>query len=139
MCGDCDSSLRKKKFKAMKKHVPAAVDDPHTEVTRFIAHLENLLVLCRKDRENWKKSSVSNFIASWLKINAGDALGFVIVHNRRHLRQAWRLDELAANLNSDGHQMDSPSSFVLPEYSKVPIVQFELSTVALNSFGLVFF
>jgi hypothetical protein len=83
-----DSSLTKKKFKAMKKHLPSAVDDPHKEVARFIAHLENLLALCRKAR--WKKlekSSVSTSIASCLKINAGDALGFVIVHNRRHLRQ----------------------------------------------------
>jgi hypothetical protein len=60
---------------------------------RFIAHLENLLALCREAREkNLKKSLVSTSIASWLEINAGDALDFVIVHNRRHLRQAGGLE-----------------------------------------------
>jgi hypothetical protein len=87
-----DPDLSKKKFKAMKKHLPAAVDDPHTEVARFIAHLENLLVLIRKARgKKLKKISVSTSIASWLKINAGDALAFLIVHNKRHLKQARQL------------------------------------------------
>jgi hypothetical protein len=85
-------NLGKKKFKAMKKHLPAPVADPHIEVARFIAHLENLLVLCRKARgKKLEKSSVSTSIASWLKINAGDALAFLIVHNKRHLKQARQL------------------------------------------------
>jgi hypothetical protein len=86
-----DPDLSKKKFKAMKKHLPV-VNDAHTEVARLIADLENLLALCRKAREkNLKKSSVSTSIAGWLKINAGDALAFLIVHNKRHLKQARQL------------------------------------------------
>jgi uncharacterized damage-inducible protein DinB len=87
-----DPDLSKKKFKAMKKHLPAAGADPHHEVARFIAHLENLLALSRKAREKkLERTSVSTSIASWLKINAGDALAFLIVHNKRHLKQARQL------------------------------------------------
>jgi hypothetical protein len=89
-----DPDVSKKKFKAMKKHLPAPADDPHAEVAGFIAHLENLLVLCRKARgKKLEKSSVSTSLASWLKINAGDALAFLIVHNKRHLKQARQLVE----------------------------------------------
>jgi hypothetical protein len=87
-----DPDLSNKKFKAMKKHLPESVDDPHNEVAHFIAHLENLLALSRKARKkNLAKSSISTSIASWLKINAGDALAFLIVHNKRHLKQARQL------------------------------------------------
>jgi hypothetical protein len=87
-----DPDVSKKEFKAMKKHLPAAVDDPHNEVARFIAHLENMLTLSRRARyKNLKKTSVATSIASWLKINAGDALAFLIVHNKRHLKQAQQL------------------------------------------------
>jgi hypothetical protein len=87
-----DPDLSKKKFKAMKKHLPAPVDDPHNEVAHFIAHLENLLILSRQARhKKLRKTSVATSIASWLKINAGDALAFLIVHNKRHLKQARQL------------------------------------------------
>jgi hypothetical protein len=87
-----DPDLSKKKFKAMKKHLPAPVADPHNEVARFIAHLENLLALSRQARhKKLRKTSVATSIASWLKINAGDALAFLIVHNKRHLKQARQL------------------------------------------------
>jgi hypothetical protein len=87
-----DPDWSKKKFKAMTKHLPAPVDDPHNEVARFIAHLENLLALSRQARhKKLIKTSVATSIASWLKINTGDALAFLIVHNKRHLKQARQL------------------------------------------------
>jgi hypothetical protein len=87
-----DPDLSNKKFKAMKKHLPESVDDPHNEVAHFIAHLENMLTLSRQARhKKLRKTSVATSIASWLKINAGDALAFLIVHNKRHLKLARQL------------------------------------------------
>ena len=90
-----DPDRSKKKFKAMKKHRPMDVDDPYRIVSSFIQHLENILRLLNVSKQkNLSKTSVATSISPLLKINAGDALLFVLTHNRRHLVQAKR------NINS---------------------------------------
>jgi hypothetical protein len=83
--------LSRNKFRAMKKHIPAYVDDPNKTVSAFIAHLENMLALLRfANQKSLKKCRVQTSISPLIKINAGDAIAFVITHNRRHLQQARR-------------------------------------------------
>jgi hypothetical protein len=83
--------LSKKKFKAMKKHKPVKILNPDIVVSTFIQHLENMLGLLTKAKhKNLRKTSVSTSISPLLKINPGDALVFLLTHNRRHLEQAKR-------------------------------------------------
>lgn len=86
-----DPDLSKKKFKAMKKHKPVKLSNPDVVVSTFIQHLENMLGLLTKAKnKNLNKNSVPTSISSWLKINPGDAIVFLLTHNRRHLEQAKR-------------------------------------------------
>jgi hypothetical protein len=81
----------KKKFKAMKKHKPVNILNPDVVVTSFIQHLENMLgLLTMAKHKNLRKTSVSTSISPLLRINAGDAIEFLLTHNRRHLEQATR-------------------------------------------------
>lgn len=87
-----DPDLSAKKHKAMKKHRPVRIDNSYSTVSRFIQSLEELLTLVRDaEQKNWMKSSVSTSISPWIKIHTGDALMFVLTHNRRHLEQAMRI------------------------------------------------
>jgi hypothetical protein len=86
-----DSDLNKKKFKAMKKHLPRVVDDPNVIVSTFIGHLETMMMLVREGRNKMiNRNSVATSISPILKMNVGDTLTFLVTHNRRHLRQAMR-------------------------------------------------
>jgi uncharacterized damage-inducible protein DinB len=86
-----DPDFNKKKFKAMKKHLPL-VNDPNSVVSKFIEHLETMLALSRQARhKNLKRNSVATSISPILKMNVGDTLSFLITHNRRHLMQAKRV------------------------------------------------
>lgn len=81
-----------KKFKALKKHLPGTIADPSITVSTFIERLENLLSLLRAARHKaLQKNSVATSVAPLFRINLGDALAFLIMHNRRHLRQARRV------------------------------------------------
>jgi hypothetical protein len=86
-----DPDLSKKKFKAMKKHTPVKISNPDIVVSTFIQHLENMLsILTKAKHKNLRKTSVPISISPLLKINPGDALVFLLTHNRRHLEQAKR-------------------------------------------------
>lgn len=86
-----DVDRSKKKFKALKRHRPAQISSANVVVTDFIQHLENLLTLLRQARnKNLNKISVKTSISSWIKISPGDAIQFLLTHNRRHLEQAKR-------------------------------------------------
>ena len=86
-----DPDLSKKKFKAMKKHKPVKILNPNTVISTFIQHLENMLgLLAKAKHKNLRKNSVPTSISPLLKINPGDALIFLLTHNRRHLEQAKR-------------------------------------------------
>jgi hypothetical protein len=87
-----DPDRSKRKFKALIKHLPGEVGDPHAAVSSFIGHLENLLMLSRKAKPKMlTRDLLATSISPVLKINAGDAMVFLIKHNRRHLMQAKRL------------------------------------------------
>ena len=86
-----DPARSKKKFKALKRHVPLNVKSPNTVVSTFIQHLENMLVVLKQAaHKNLEKKSVKTSISTWIKINPGDAIQFLLTHNKRHLDQARR-------------------------------------------------
>ena len=86
-----DSAKSKKKFKALKRHTPVKIGNPNHVVSIFIQHLEKMLDLLKQAKfKNLRKNSVTTSITPWLKINSGDALQFLLTHNKRHLEQAKR-------------------------------------------------
>lgn len=86
-----DADKTRKKFKAMRRHLPYDVENPNTVVSAFIQHLENMLGLLKQAADkNLEKKSVKTSFSSWFKINPGDAIQFLLTHNRRHLEQARR-------------------------------------------------
>ncbi|MCU0324348.1 MAG: DinB family protein [Spirosomaceae bacterium] len=81
----------KKKFKAFKNHKPSTDLNAQKVVAKFINQQEQLLQIIRNARtKNIQKIKVRISIAKFLKLNLGDALQFLIVHNERHIQQAKR-------------------------------------------------
>lgn len=86
-----DPDRGRKKYKAMKRHQPIVVDNPHSIVSKFIQDLEYMLVLIKKARhKNLLRKSVDTSLSTWIKMNSGDALLFILTHSKRHLEQAKR-------------------------------------------------
>lgn len=86
-----DLGRGKKKYKAIKRHRPIVVNNPHAIISAFIQHLENILGILKQARsKNLLKKSVSTSLSDWLRINSGDAILFVLIHNKRHIEQARR-------------------------------------------------
>jgi hypothetical protein len=80
-----------KKYKAMKRYRPVTLTEPHAVVSRFIQQLEELLkIIMQAEQKNLMKVNVATTLSSLIKIHAGDAIQFVLTHNRRHLLQARR-------------------------------------------------
>jgi uncharacterized damage-inducible protein DinB len=81
----------KKKFKAMKGHVPERALDAKAVVTEFINQQEQLLQILRIAKSKQiQKIKIPISIAKFLKLHLGDALQFLIIHNERHIQQANR-------------------------------------------------
>lgn len=86
-----DPGRGNRKYKAIKRHRPVSVVNPHAIVSVFIQHLENIIGLLKKARgKNLLKKSIATSLSPWLKINSGDAMWFLLIHNQRHLEQARR-------------------------------------------------
>ena len=86
-----DIEKSKKKFKALKRHRPVEINNPNRVISDFIQHLENLLKLIKQARnKNLGKISIKTSISPWIKISPGDAIQFLLTHNKRHLEQAKR-------------------------------------------------
>jgi uncharacterized damage-inducible protein DinB len=86
-----DASKSKKKYKAIKKHRPVSIENPHNVLGNFIQHLEDLVLLLKISRtKELQKIKVSTSLSSFIRMNAGDALLFLLTHNKRHLAQAKR-------------------------------------------------
>ena len=86
-----DPSKTQKKYYAMKRHRPKMISDPYTVVARFIQYMEELVKMIQQaGNKNLMKTRVATSISPLVKITAGDALQFVLTHNRRHLEQARR-------------------------------------------------
>jgi len=89
--GMMDPDRGKKKYKAMKRHQPIILINPHSIISKFIQDLENMLVLLNEARDkNLLRKSVDTSLSAWIKINSGDAMLFVLTHNWRHIEQAKR-------------------------------------------------
>lgn len=78
-----------KKYKAMKIHRPDTSKEPYQILVNFIQHLEKLQLLIRKsDSYDLKRISIPTSISRFVKMNFGEVLQFILVHNKRHLAQA---------------------------------------------------
>lgn len=81
----------KKKFKAMKGHIPEVALDAKAVVAEFINQQEQLLQILRAAKtKNIQKIKIPISIAKFLKLHLADALQFLIIHNQRHIQQANR-------------------------------------------------
>jgi len=86
-----DPSRGKRKYKAMQKHRPIELDNAHAIISQFIQHMEYMLMLIKKARDkNLLRKSVTTSLSAWIKMNSGDAILFVLTHNKRHMEQAKR-------------------------------------------------
>jgi uncharacterized damage-inducible protein DinB len=91
-----DASKSKKKYKAIKKHRPMAIKNPHEVLAKFIQHLEDLVELLKAAHsKELQKIKISTSLSSFIKMNAGDTLQFLLTHNRRHINQAKGSFELS--------------------------------------------
>lgn len=81
----------KKKHKAFKAYIPTPNLDAKATVAEYINQQERMLKILRmayaKDIQPIK---IPISIAKFLKLNLGDALQFLVVHNERHIQQANR-------------------------------------------------
>lgn len=81
----------KQKFKALKNHIPVPDLDAHAVIAEFISQQERLLQIIRLAKsKDLQQIKIAISIAKFLKLNLGDALQFLIVHNERHIQQAHR-------------------------------------------------
>jgi uncharacterized damage-inducible protein DinB len=86
-----DGSKSKKKYKAIKRHRPVAIENPHEVLAKFIQHLEDLVGLLKAAHsKELQKIKVSTSLSRFIKMNTGDTLQFLLTHNRRHLNQAGK-------------------------------------------------
>ncbi len=84
-----DSERSKRKFKALKIHQPETERDPREVLSEFIDHLERLLrILSIAQTKELRKIKISTSLSSFVKMNAGDVIQFLLTHSRRHLAQA---------------------------------------------------
>lgn len=81
----------KKKFNAMKGHIPEVSLDAKAVVAEFINQQEQLLQILRTAKnKRIQQIKIPISIAKFLKLHLGDAIRFLIIHNERHIRQANR-------------------------------------------------
>ena len=87
-----DPQQSSKKMKAMKRHLPLKSKAPHQVIAHFIQHMEEVLLLLKQCREHdLKRMRIATSISSFIRLNGGDALHFLLMHNERHLAQARKL------------------------------------------------
>jgi uncharacterized damage-inducible protein DinB len=87
-----DGSKSKKKYKAIKKHRPVLTKNSHEVLATFIQHLEDFVSLLKLARpKELQRIKVNTSLSSFIKMNAGDTLQFLLTHNRRHINQAKNL------------------------------------------------
>lgn len=79
------------KYKAIKQHKPLVISDPHEVISRFIQSQEELLTLIKHIKDKpIVKGRVATSLSSLIKLNMGDTIEFLLVHNQRHMLQATR-------------------------------------------------
>jgi uncharacterized damage-inducible protein DinB len=86
-----DTEAKPKKYKAMAQHVPAIRLNAHSVVAMFIHNQEELLKsLKQAEQIDLNTIRIPTSILKWVKMNLGDVLQFIVVHNERHMQQARR-------------------------------------------------
>lgn len=86
-----DPVTGKKKFKALKGHIPAADLDAHAVVAAFIQQQEALLAYLKQARnKDLKAIKIPLSLTKWVQLRLGDVFQFLIAHNERHMVQAKR-------------------------------------------------
>ena len=81
----------KKKFRAFKSYIPTANLNAQSTVAEFINQQERILQILKIARtKDIQQIKIPISVAKFLKLNLGDALQFLIVHNERHIQQANR-------------------------------------------------
>lgn len=84
-----DPQKSKKKMKAMKKHLPSKNQEPHKVIALFIQQMGELLSLLKQCRQrDLRHMRISTSISPLIRLNGGDVVHFLLVHNSRHLAQA---------------------------------------------------
>ncbi len=79
------------RYRAIKQHKPVAINDPHEVVSRFIQFQEELLKVVKASKNKpMAKGKVATSLSRLIKLNIGDTLEFLLVHNQRHIQQASR-------------------------------------------------
>jgi hypothetical protein len=84
-----EPSKSTKRYKSIKKHQPGGISNPYEILAEFIHHMETFLeLLPRVQSKNLERIKIGTSISAFIKLNAGDALWFLLIHNKRHLLQA---------------------------------------------------
>lgn len=80
-----------KKYKALKKHIPASDLNAAAVVATFIHQQEALLSYIRAAKHHdLNKIKIPISISPFIKLKLGDVFQFIIAHNERHMEQAKR-------------------------------------------------
>jgi uncharacterized damage-inducible protein DinB len=86
-----DPETGKKKYKALKGHIPAADLDAASVVAEFIQQQETLLAYLAQSRQaDLNAIKVPITLSRWIRLRLGDVLQFLIAHDERHVQQANR-------------------------------------------------
>ena len=99
-----DPDSGKRKFKTFKNHEPKQSLDPNAVVAEFLRQQEFLMKYLRLSHSKNLNTRVPISISRLIRLKLGDVFQFLIAHNERHMRQAFR------NLPKEvENQISSPS------------------------------
>lgn len=86
-----DPETGKKKYKAMKGHIPASDLNAANVVGEFLRQQELIMSYLRQARKkDLNKIKIPISISKLIKLRLGDVFQFLIAHNERHMQQARR-------------------------------------------------
>ncbi|UON84749.1 DinB family protein [Dyadobacter chenwenxiniae] len=86
-----DPEPGKRKYKAMKGHIPASDLDAAKVVGEFLRQQELLMSYLRAARKkDLNKIKIPISISKLIRLRLGDVFQFLIAHNERHMQQAKR-------------------------------------------------
>lgn len=87
--GMMDPDKGRKKYRALKYHQPNSHKLPLQILSDFLDHLEHLERLLMMARsKDIQRIKIGTSISYFVRLNGGDAIKFLLTHNRRHLNQA---------------------------------------------------
>lgn len=79
------------KMKAPKDHRPISSTNALKTITEFEDQLNELNAIIKSSKSiHLDKAKVPISISKWIKLSAGDVIGFYLAHHIRHLHQASR-------------------------------------------------